>query len=808
MCVVMLLVCSVVLLCNENNTKTAYAEETSKYLLCGSVYYVADLPYNAGYTGTTAYTSTCDLADNFAVYLYGTSIHGTTAVSASDGKVFGFSYVTITANVMTSTSPHNSNYPFAHQSYTLVNSTTGVTVASGSLSGTGLVTLTARTLSDGYYTLTYVAGGTRSGIGAGTITDTFTYNFSIDSTAPTCTLKAGGSTISSGSYTNSYITYSASDVNFSMLAYKSPSATSWSYTTSSSYTVSATTANNGLWQFYAYDTNYNISSTVTAYLDTTSPSGSLSTSSTYTNSSFYYTASDTSGYCYCQYQTPNSSSWTTYTSGSTISSSSTNGTYFFRCYDKAGNYSSESSVYLDTVSPTGTLYVGTSTVTSGSKVSGSYVKFTASDSGSGLSKIYVKAPSSSGYYVGSSSTQYTTEGTYYFYAVDNAGNTSSVYSITLDNSPPELSISGASFGDITASNFTVSVDDGTIYYSINNSSWNSSLSSFTVTDTSTDGMYSFFAVDSMGNASAIEYVVVMKQAPTGELIYSTTDNSVTFMWYNEYYTATINGNTYISGTWVTTEGYYTISLSNNAGKIAVYTFTISCNYVLVATIEPTCEEEGYDLYRCTSCGAEEKRNIVEPLGHDFVETIVDATCTESGKIIYTCLNCGYEYEEETELSTGHIFTTTVIEYATCTESGLRYYICDTCGYEYYEEIPPTGHNFVMTEEKLDDGTTQRTYTCTECGYSYTENIGNQYETVTVYVVEIIDTYTQYMWWVLLATSGIWSIVMGVFIIIAQKNEDKEKSKKMLINYGIGLVAIAILVVACPLLVQGIASFVA
>lgn len=49
--------------------------------------------------------------------------------------------------------------------------------------------------------------------------------------------------------------------------------------------------------------------------------------------------------------------------------------------------------------------------------------------------------------------------------------------------------------------------------------------------------------------------------------------------------------------------------------------------------------------------------------------------------------------------------------------------------------------------------------------------------------------------------------MGVFFAIAQKNEDKEKSKKMIINYAIGLVVIAVIVVACPYLIRGIAALV-
>ena len=44
------------------------------------------------------------------------------------------------------------------------------------------------------------------------------------------------------------------------------------------------------------------------------------------------------------------------------------------------------------------------------------------------------------------------------------------------------------------------------------------------------------------------------------------------------------------------------------------------------------------------------------------------------------------------------------------------------------------------------------------------------------------------------------IVMGVFFAIAQKNEDKEKARKMIKNYVIGLVLIFAILVACPYLV--------
>ncbi len=82
------------------------------------------------------------------------------------------------------------------------------------------------------------------------------------------------------------------------------------------------------------------------------------------------------------------------------------------------------------------------------------------------------------------------------------------------------------------------------------------------------------------------------------------------------------------------------------------------------------------------------------------------------------------------------------------------------------------------------------------------------EQVSSYIGYLFGQYQPYMWWVLLATAGAWSIVMGVFFAIAQKNEDKEKARKMIKNYVIGLVVIFAILVACPYLVKGIAALIA
>ena len=226
------------------------------------------------------------------------------------------------------------------------------------------------------------------------------------------------------------------------------------------------------------------------------------------------------------------------------------------------------------------------------------------------------------------------------------------------------------------------------------------------------------------------------------------------------------------------------------------------------TIAPTCEKGGYTLHACSRCGDSYKDNESQPLGHNFISVTEEATCTEYGKTVYTCQVCGYEEEMPDGIyPTGHNYSNFIVKAATCTQDGERRFVCDKCGDEYTEVIPATGHSYAITDSSSESGVTTRVYTCMLCGDSYTQELGDQYEEVSSYIEELFEQYRPYMWWVLLATAGIWSIVMGVFFAIAQKNEDKEKAKKMIVNYLVGLVVIFAILVACPYLIRGIAALV-
>ena len=370
-------------------------------------------------------------------------------------------------------------------------------------------------------------------------------------------------------------------------------------------------------------------------------------------------------------------------------------------------------------------------------------------------------------------------------------------------------------------------------------------SSYSTTLESENGKYYFYAVDDLGNRSQTYWIDLQIVYPDPTVEHSGTDNSVYITWTNGK-TATLNGNDYTKGTWIKTEGGYTVTVTNEYGLSTTKTFSITHNYVVTKIVEPTCTTKGYSVFKCTSCGDEYEGNVKLALGHNYDVETVEATCTTYGCIKHTCLNCGDTYETDVRTALGHKYTETTKE-ATCTENGGQLHTCTVCGYEYltdtvkatghdyatsvvrephcetegerifhcakcgdeyYTEIPATGHNFELTESTVVDGENIRTYVCTNCGAITKQNMGEQYEKVSSYVEYLFEQYQPYMWWVLLATAGVWSVVMGVFFGIAAKNEDKEKARKMIKNYVIGLVVIAVILVACPYLVRGIAALIA
>lgn len=828
-------------------------------------------------------------------------------------------------------------------------------------------------LSDGAYTFTCSMSGSGwnpNGRAYAWYSMDCTASFAVDSTAPTV---SGASTSTTGKYTNSAFTVSASDSTSGVenLYMMSPSSSSYT-AVGTSRTVTAGSTN-GLYRFYAKDNAGNSSSTYYVYYDTSVPTVTLRYASngatitgSGTNASFNAIASDTgSGVSYMQYKSPSQTSWTTYTSGTNFATSATNGLYQFRAVDKAGNTSETKTVNLDTINPTCSLFGGTTAVSSGGATKADYIKATASDNLSGVSTIYVKSPGASSYTTYTSGNQLTTNGTYYFYCKDNAGNTSATYNITLDNKAPTMTCSQTGFYTTTEYDFTVRASDATssvtLYYKTPLMSGYVAASggTYSVVTTNSDGKYYFYAQDSVGNVSETKWIELKVAVPTATIERDDNTNHYRITWDGSS-TGRLNDNLYTKGTWIETEGEYTFVITNTSNRSNTYHFTITHAFVATGTRAPTCTDQGYTRYECLTCpvsylsnyveanghsydeqligetctegayylytcsvcghtykseyitqgghkydktvtapnctdrgyttfkctvcdwtfrdeytaalGHNYKVTVTEPtcteggsseyecrrcyytyvadytpanghsyeetlvaptcterghtlhkcsvcadeyktdetfaLGHYYTERTIEVTCTQNGCVEHTCTRCGYKYETNVITATGHKYVSEVTMPATCEGNGNRHYLCSRCGDQYDSEIPAFGHNYEITDVRTNGGQTIRTYSCTICGHTYTQDLGDQYEEVSNYVEFLFQQYSPYMYWVFLATAGVWSIAMGIAMIVAHKNEDKQKAKKMLVNYLVGLVIIFSILIAAPYLVRGIAALVA
>ena len=485
----------------------------------------------------------------------------------------------------------------------------------------------------------------------------------------------------------------------------------------------------------------------------------------------------------------------------------------YKCNDGRFNRIFSFHFTVDITSPTYSLKAGGADIADGDTTAKA-ITYSASDKN--FQRIYYRSPNSSSY-SSTTNSSYTVEakesnsGKWMFYATDSVGNQSMVVIAYLDCVPPIMSCAnGVRFGTTSGDAITVTATDALstakLYVRFEGEAWFTTGSSYTIPVTERNGRYYFYAEDGYGNRSDTSWIILSTEEPSGNFIKSDTDNSVSFVWNNEYWSATLDGSNYTEGRFISNEGQHEIILSNNAYKSKKYAFAIEHYYKEVSRTEPTCYENGEIEYECSQCGDTYEETIYS-IGHSYNVVSMPSSCTESGYIVYSCSKCGERYEAEGSYPTGHSYIITVTKEPTCTEDGIRVNVCEKCGDSFETRIAANGHSYSITETQTSNGKTTRKYKCENCGHSYTQELGDQYGEVSNYVEYLFEQYSPYMWWVLLAATGVWSIAIGVMIAIAYKNEDKEKAKKMLVNYVIGLVVIAVIVVACPYLVRGIAALV-
>lgn len=146
---------------------------------------------------------------------------------------------------------------------------------------------------------------------------------------------------------------------------------------------------------------------------------------------------------------------------------------------------------------------------------------------------------------------------------------------------------------------------------------------------------------------------------------------------------------------------------------------------------PTCAEEGEKSRHCTreDCDSRANITVIDKLDHDYTVEYQEPTCTEEGYEIYICKNCdeiGANYEK----ALGHAYSDqwTVDRQATCSKTGSKSHHCTREGCNAktdVTEIPKTAHAYnsgVVTIEAAPGRDGQKIYTCQICKAQKSETI--------------------------------------------------------------------------------------
>ena len=144
-------------------------------------------------------------------------------------------------------------------------------------------------------------------------------------------------------------------------------------------------------------------------------------------------------------------------------------------------------------------------------------------------------------------------------------------------------------------------------------------------------------------------------------------------------------------------------------------------------VEATCINGGTVIKACTKCGYETA--VATPkLDHSYVKKTVEPTCTENGADVYTCSVCKDSYSDVTALATGHNTTGCTWESAEVLQAGCNWMhiestTCSACSKKvehisYYEK-----HDFetAITTSPTCVSEGVKTSTCKTCKATETVN---------------------------------------------------------------------------------------
>ena len=169
------------------------------------------------------------------------------------------------------------------------------------------------------------------------------------------------------------------------------------------------------------------------------------------------------------------------------------------------------------------------------------------------------------------------------------------------------------------------------------------------------------------------------------------------------------------------------------------------NFQKIEVVPPTCNENGFTLYRC-ECGEEKKTDFTpKRTEHDFkVAERKEPTCTENGYIKYECVYCDATKKEELA-ATGHNYKLSDKKEPTCKDEGHEIYKCSVCGDTKVKALPKTAHTYgrwIVTKIAECESQGEESRQCSFCGETETRPTSAKGHTYGKWVTEKEPTCTE------------------------------------------------------------------
>lgn len=536
--------------------------------------------------------------------------------------------------------------------------------------------------------------------------------------------------------------------------------------------VVLTNLEEGLYEFYAKDKIGNTSNKYYLIYDSKGPMGQFinlnneTITSECSNTAFKFESTDNgSGVSYSEYKNPYQEEWIKY--DGRIIKDLIEGVYQFRSVDACGNISEIYSMRIDKTKPKILSYGNDMQLSNNQNVSCDNIYFEVHDE-TGVAGVYIKLPDSNIFVNYEIGKKYSLNGKYTLYAYDYAGNRSDTFNIFLDNEPPMILSSPDKLNSSTSNIVEIICTDLSecmLYFktpSMNKFVPHDSLC-YEIGKKQESGKYYFYADDILGNKSDIYWIDKIDNTPIINIVRDYEKNTVYIDWENDNYLVTLNGSSYLKKTIIKEEDIYKVIVTEEGVGEYETEFVIDHLYKLIESKKASCEEQGYKRYKCISCGDTYDDDLEKALGHSYEEIYREPTCINEGIKSKICINCGYE------------------------EKSI---------------LPKKQHQYILIGEKIVGNVKEREYECEICRERYIEKIGDIWDKIIDFIDYLLDKYFEKIIWIILSLTGIWSIALGIMIIVSKKEDDKEKAIRYLRTYIISLILIFIIFLACPLLMRG------